>query len=396
MRRKNRLLLIIAATLLYALATPLTAKASDSFSVTPILPENQSPESLGSFNLDVKAGQSQEIEVLVANHNSDIIIVEVSLITPGTGRSGVIDFSQSGVLDETLATSFADIAELKVESTITIPAGGTAVVPITLQIPTEGFDGVIFGAIHVLLTVSEEEMAEAGQFVNRFAQVIPVRLFMDRATAIAPDFLLGDIGLDLIVGVAALEANIRNPKPRFCIGATVSAEIFPRGTNVPIFTVIDLEVDFAPNSVYPLTMLDNAGYGISAGDYTAIIAIEFGGSAWSFEQDFHVSQNMSNEVNSNAINQQVPPRLLLHESSLSDIILWIVAGSAGFVLVLCIVIMIIVRINRNRQAYLRLREAVKSVPKRDNVQHVIRLGLADRISVSRDRQEKFRGERNGH
>ncbi|MCL2247895.1 MAG: DUF916 and DUF3324 domain-containing protein [Oscillospiraceae bacterium] len=339
---------IIAIALLYALAAPLTLAASDSFSVAPVLPENQSPESLGSFNLDVMAGQTQEIEVLVSNPSSDFITVEVSLLTPGTSRSGVIDFSQSGTLDETLDTSFADIAELKVESTITIPSGATAVVPIALHIPSDGFEGVVFGAIHVLLTVSEEEMAQAGQFVNRFAQVIPVRLFVDRANTIISDFQLGDIELSLVAGVAALEANIRNPQPRFCIGAMVGAEIYPKGTSTPIFTVADLEVDFAPNSVYPLTMLDNAGYGILTGDYVANISVEFGGSVWIFEQDFHISRNTSNEVNSNAINQQAPPNLLRQESSLSSLILWIVVGSAGFVLVLCTAIMVVVRVNKNR------------------------------------------------
>jgi hypothetical protein len=337
---------IIAIALLCALATPAALAASDAFSVTPVLPENQSPESLGSFNLDVISGQTQEIEVLVSNPGSNFITLEVSLLTPGTSMSGVIDFSQSGCLDQTLIFSFTDIAELKVESTITIPPGATAVVPIALHIPSDGFDGIVFGAIHVLLTISEEEMAQAGQFVNRFAQVIPVRLFIDRTAPIASDFLLGEIELSLIAGVAALEAKIRNPQPRFCIGTAVSAEIYPKGANTPIFTVTDLQVDFAPNSVYPLTMLDNAGFGISAGDYVAHIKVEFSGSVWNFEQDFHIPQSISNEVNSNAINQQAPPHMVLHEPSLSDLMLWIIIGSAVFVLALCTVIMIVLRVNK--------------------------------------------------
>ena len=343
-----KLFLLIAVVFIMALAVPIAAQATDTFSVTPVLPENQNPESQGSFNLDVRAGQSQVIEVLVANHNDDFITVEVSLITPGTARSGVIDYSKSGDMDVSLETSFLDIAELTVSSTITIPKSSSARVPIALQIPESGFNGVIFGAIHVLLTVSEEEMAQAGQFVHRFAQVIPVRLFNNRAAVIAPDFELGDIGLDLIVGVAAIEAYIRNPMPRFCIGAAVSARIFPAGSDTPIFTATDLEVDFAPHSVYSLTLLDNAGYGIPSGDYVANILIEFGGQIWSLEQNFNISPEISTAVNSNAINQQAPPQQQLDNTQLSSIFLIVITGAVGVVIILCLLITVIVKSSKRR------------------------------------------------
>ncbi|MCL2279417.1 MAG: DUF916 and DUF3324 domain-containing protein [Oscillospiraceae bacterium] len=341
------LLLITAILAMATLSPPITARAVNIFSVTPELPENQNVESVGSFNLDVKAGQTQEIEVLVANHYNDSITVEVSLINPGTSRNGVIDFSQAGNMDTTLNISFYDIAHLKVDPYITIPAGGTARVPIALQIPENGFDGVLFGAIRVLLGTSEEEMAQAGQPVESFEQVIPVRLFQDRNIVIAPEFKLGGIEFGLIAGVAAIEVNIRNPEPRFSMGTIVSAQIFSTDSDAPIFTITDLEVDFAPHSVYSLTLLDNAGFGILAGEYIANVQVGFDGQIWKFEQGFHITPADADTVNSNAINQQVPPQQLLGGTMLSSIILWLISIAAGITIILCIVIIVLVKAKRH-------------------------------------------------
>jgi len=338
-----KLLLITSIFAMVTLATTITAHATNTFLMTPELPENQNPESLGSFNLDVKAGQSQEIEVLVTNHSDDFITVEISLINPGTNRSGVIDFSQSGNMDPTLEVSFSDIAHLAVDPVITIPAGGTARVSVSLQIPDNGFNGVLFGAIHARLTASQDEMTQTGQFADHFTRVIPVRLFINREFIIAPNFELGEIDFDLIAGVAAIEVNIRNPKPRFSIEAAVSAQIFPADSKTPIFTITDLEVDFAPSSVYSLTLLDNAGFGILSGEYIARIQVDFDGKIWSFEQWFNITSADSIAVNSRAINQHSPPQQLLDNKTLSNMMLRIISAAAGVTIIFCIALVVSVK-----------------------------------------------------
>jgi len=351
MQKAVKLILIIAALTMVFPTVSITAQTANIFSVMPVLPENQSPESLGSFNLDVKAGESQNLEILIENHSDDFITLEISIINPGTNRRGVIDYSQSGEMDKTLKASFSDIAHPSVDPIVTISAGETERFPIALEIPENGFDGVLLGAIRVLLLSSEGKAPQAEQDKDHTAHVIPVRLFQNRNTVITPRFELGDISFGLIAEVAAIEVKIRNPEPRFSVAATVDAQIFPTGGDTPIFTVTNLEVDFAPHSVYPLTFLDTAGFGIPAGDYIANIQVVFEGQSRNFEQSFHITPEDSIAVNSSAINQLSPPRQPLDNATLSNMILWVISGAVGITIILCIVVIALVKAKAKRRFY---------------------------------------------
>lgn len=310
MRRLTKIILtLLVLTLILVPLTMMASAATGGFTTSPNLPDNQNPDVSGFFDIRVIPGDRQRISINVGNPGNEDITVEINLLTVGTNMNGIVDYSTQGLADETMLHPFADIASSPVQETeLTVPAGYSAEVPIYIDVPEEGFDGIILGAIHVLRGISEEERAEAGMFINRFAQVVIVRL-QENYTPIETDFVLGSLGLETVHHRAAIVAEIRNPRPRMSVGAVVNAEIYFEDQESPIFVVSNMNVDFAPNSVFSLSMIDSAGYGVLPGDYTAVITLDHDGQTWVFEEFFTVEAAHAEAVNLAAVNQQQAPQL---------------------------------------------------------------------------------------
>jgi len=293
--------MIIMAAIIASIA--ITASANQAgFSISPNFPENQYPGSTGFFDLRVIPGQCQEISINIINSGDEDMTVEINLFTAGTNRNGIVDYTTEAIADKTMAFPFSQIASSPAQDEVIIPAGHQTTVPIFIDIPEDGFDGIILGSIHVLRGISEEERTQAGMFVNRFAQVIIVRL-QENYNPVPVDFILGDVGLETLYHSAAIVSEIRNPKPRLTMGAVINAQVYPVGQDTAIFAINDMKADFAPNSVLRLSMIDRAGYGISAGDYIARYQIEHNGEIWGFEREFTIGEKIGLDA---ANNQQAP------------------------------------------------------------------------------------------
>ena len=337
-------LAVVCAVFMFAWA--ITAQANmGGFSVTPIFPDNQDPAARGYFDLRVVAGQRQEIAVEVGNDRESSIDVTVSLITAGTNLSGYVDYSSNTLQDETMLHPFGDIASMAGDATVTVPPGESRVIPIYIDIPAEGFDGIILGSVHALLELTEEELEAGGMIVNRFAHVIVVRL-QERDETIGTNFLLDEVEARLINYRTSIVANVRNPQPRLTMGALASARIYLAGSNTPVFVRENVHVDFAPNSVFPFIMMDEAGYGLQAGDYIAQIEVTHDGISWHFEHEFTIEPQEAASLNAAAVNvQQQAPTLLGGGVSTNVII----AVAAGALLVVLGALMMILKSRRNTQ-----------------------------------------------
>ena len=360
MKMKTLTALVVWLTCVFALAT--MAGANGGFSVTPVFPSNQNPESTGAFNLNVTPGQRQEIAVMVNNPQDEPITVEISLISPGTNRNGIIDYTGPGRLDETIeGASFSDIAHLTVSEDITVPANMSAEIPVIIEIPQDGIEGVMLGAVHVLLGITDEEVEDAGMIVNRFAHVISVRLQEEGASEPPADFALGEVRVDLVNHRAAIVADVRNPQPRFAMGAIAHAQVYPAGSDQPMFTAGNVGVDFAPNSIFPFSMTDEGGYGIPPGSYIARVQIEHDGQNWEFEETFTVAAQAAAVVNAAAVNQQASPYQLR-----GGFPAWgFAAIGAGVILLIGLTALILRSKSKSRKEIQQLMEQIEQQKKPD-------------------------------
>ena len=338
----------ILTVLVFMTAMLTIPAAAMDFSVRAVLPENQRQNGSQFFDIIVRPGQEQELMIEIVNLSDVEIVVLVETLTASTSRNGQINYTSRGELDESMKYSFEDLVQTP-ESYHTIPAESSIHVPITLSIPDGSFDGAMLGSIRVLKEVTQEEKDAAGAVVNQFAHVTAVRIIQSEdAESLDPDFLMGDISAELVNYRASIIANIRNPQPMIIKGARATATIYERGSNQAIFEHTIETLDFAPNSIFPFSFIDREGYGISAGDYTAKIDIEFDGRNWSFDEDFTIEPQVAAAMNERAVNQtgQMRPNAGNGTASAdeSGIPMWaviaIAAGAAVFTALIALVIVL--------------------------------------------------------
>ena len=339
--------LCISAVLLLTAVSALasTAKADvGGFSVTIAnFPENHNPETRGFFDLRVYPGQQQEIEVSINNQGDTPFYVEIELVTATTNRNGIVNYSPGDDPDESMVHPFSEIARLtnSGDRILEIPANGRVIVPITINVPEEGFEGIILGSIFVLRAITEAELAASGMIVNRFANVLIVRL-QESDTDVNTNFLLGDVDAMLDNGRAAIIANIRNPQPRLVTGVVANASIYPLNGNSPIFVRGNVKVDFAPNSVFPFLMIDEAGFGLHPGEYIARISLEHEGVTWDFEREFEIFAQQAEAINTGAINIQQQQHPVTSTSTQMIIIAALVG--AGFTALIAVIVFLKIRV----------------------------------------------------
>jgi len=325
------------------------------FSVTPIFPENQVHDSLGFFDLLVRPGMRQTIQINITNTSSEEVSVTTTTFTPTTNINGIIDYGSPGTPDETLSFDFAEIALPEREVTV-LSSGETELLTIDIAIPDEGFDGIILGAIHTINNITDDELAKvvaAGSIVNRYTFTIPVRLQISH-DEIKPELIFGGISTRLINHRAAVVAEVRNPLPRITRDVTASAAVYSQGENRPVFTRDNIEIEFAPHSVFPLAFVDEAGIGLAPGNYTAVIKLEREGNLWEFNEDFEILATEANEINSSALNLQIAPQ---PKSSLfaplADINIELLVASATVFLLLIVVSIVIIILRNEKKDFIK-------------------------------------------
>lgn len=344
MQKTHKALAIILLFLITAVIMQTSALAAGiEFSVSPVFPENQRDEASGYFDLNVQPGQKQDLSVTVTNQSTEDIVVLVEAITASTNLNGIVNYTTPGPVDETLKHSFSDMTKVP-EEFVTIPAQSDKQITVTVTIPDEPFDGIILGSIQVTKELTEEEKNSGATIINKYAYVIAVRL-QENNTVIEPDFAMGGVTAELLDFRGSITANIRNLQPTLVKGVSVAAQIYSKGDSSPIMELSKDDVEFAPNSIFPFSLVDEAGYGIQAGSYLAKIELKHEGKDWSFEQEFEVKSEEAASINQKAVNQ-TQQRQTATNVALGMPLWALIAITAGGVILLLIIILLIMTMRR--------------------------------------------------
>lgn len=351
---------IVSLMTVVLITTPAMAMG---FTVRPQLPENQRPGGSGFFDLLVTPGQRQEITITVVNTADTETAVTVEAFTVATNRNGIVAYSGRGENDVTLVHDLADIITVSTPE-VTIPAGAERDVTLTIQVPDEGFDGVLLGSVFVLQGVTDEERESDSMILNQFA--FATAIMLDAGRPVEPDFAMGEVSAQLLDWRSAIVAEIRNIQPLLAKEVKTRAQIFPVGSSDAIFDHT-VQADFAPNSIFPFPLYDEAGYGIQPGRYTAIINLEYQGQTWEFEREFEILPTEAAEINEQSISpmQQAPA---VNQGLPTWVIIAIVGGA---VLLILIVVSMFLRQKKQAAQYqellnqIRTQNAPKEEPKEE-------------------------------
>ena len=371
-------LLVVALSLAMTMMLTVQAEASMGFTVEPHFPENQRSNS-GFFDLRLTPGQEQDITLTVTNPTDTEIAVVVEAFTVSTARSGGIDYSSARINDETLQHSISDLITIP-EPHVVIPAGSAKNVTLHLRAPNESFEGILLGSLRILREPTEQELEEAGAIINRFAQAMAIVLSMDDRE-VQTDFALGDITSQITNARASIIVDVRNPQPKLVKGVVAKARIVELENNEEIFSYTLDEVDFAPNSIFPLTFMDRAGYGLSAGSYRAYVTLEHNGQVWELDQDFEIAPAQADTVNSAALNQtqQAAPRAAVIADEMIPMKL-IIIGAGALLTAVLIVVVVLVIIKQRRKSNEMLRQMQERIMEIQSRQQNLIPAAVDKIS----------------
>ncbi|OJG28391.1 hypothetical protein RU98_GL001639 [Enterococcus caccae] len=333
--------------------TPIKASAQVgkmNVSMTAVIPENQIDKTKTYFDLKMKPGQVQELEVLINNPLDEPVTVENHANTAITNDNGIVDYSNSEPkLDETLKSPFSAISELEKETTI--PAKSSKSLKVKVTMPEEEFDGVILGGLYFTEKEdkTKEEKENSGvQIRNRLAFAVGI-MIRENDNAIKPDLKLGKIQPSQVNYRNVLKANIQNTQPVIIQDMKVDVRVTKKGKNESLFEQNKTGVRMAPNS--------NFNFGISwanqefkPGTYTLHMNVTSGSDEWKWSKDFEISKKEAQELNEQAVELEV------------DNTKWYIIGGVAGAIVLIIITFVLSQYisKKRRQKRKRLKaQAIK-------------------------------------
>ena len=275
------------------------------YTVRAVIPENQINRDAAYFDLRMTPGQVQELTVIVENPGAEGIAVTVETVTASTNRDGNLNYSTPGTNDATIPYVFSELAR-PVAERLTIPAYSAAEAVVAVTMPEEEYDGLLLGSIRVVKEPDpEEELPETG-IVNRYSYAVGVRL-TETDREFTPTLALGRVEAALVNHKAAIVAHIRNPRPMIVEGVEADIRVYGQDGTEPVIARVQEDITLAPNTVFPLPLVDREGYGFPPGEYAADIRLVHEGEEWAFRQDFTIEPEAAEALNQNAVNQVQNP-----------------------------------------------------------------------------------------
>lgn len=338
--------IFISALLLFgavpAYATTDTEQVTDEssesggFSYEIIQPENQIDDSVSYFNLRMTPGQVQTVHINFTNTGTEDAAMDISLDGGKTNQNGVIEYGLNSLEnDDSLRYPFEEV--VTGPSEITVPAGETVPLELTITMPEEEFDGMIAGGIRFQPHEDEDEDAEG--IVQNFSYVVGMVL-SENDNPVEAQLELNDVYAQLNNYRGAIYVNFSNITPIFINNVTVNASIF---------SADDLEnvayegrttgMRMAPNSFlnYPVGM---GGNSYTPGDYQAVVDVYATEGEWHWTYDFTITEELANELNEQNIN-------VVQERGFNW---WLIIGIALGILLLIVLVYIIIHYkNKNKK-----------------------------------------------
>ncbi|WP_348923022.1 DUF916 and DUF3324 domain-containing protein [Enterococcus rotai] len=349
-------LLLMIMTINVAPLQTLAQDGTMNFSVTAVIPENQIDQTKSYFDLKMKPGQVQELEVLMNNPLDKEVTVINHANTAITNDNGIVDYSNANPqLDKTLNAPFSEIAE--VEKEITIPAKSSKTLKVKVTMPKEELDGVILGGLHFTEKEVEnpKEDGKGGvQIKNRFAFAIGV-LMRENDKFIEPELQLGKIEPSQINFRNTLKANIQNTQPLIMPEVEVKSHITKKGSDQSLFEQNKQGVRMAPNSNFNFG-IDWENQEFKSGKYTLHMTVFNGKDKWEWNKDFEITQKEAEKLNDKAVELEV------------DNTKWYIFGAIAGVLLLMVIVFILGQyVMKRKQKKRRIENRRKRKKKQNTV-----------------------------
>lgn len=283
-------------SLLLFLIFPLKSFAQESnnepmngFSYQVRQPENQINKNVGYYDLLMKKGQKQKVELVLYNTTKKAFDVSIKLSSAKTNANGVVEYAPSELKeDDSLKYKFPDL--VKTSGRVTVPAESDKTVILEIEMPEDSIEGLIAGGIQLQL-IEEEKNTKKEIIQNKFAYLIGFLLSESDTKDIKPQLKFNEAYSKVSNGQYTLFLNYSNTRPIFVENMDVVVKVLKHNSNKELFELKRSNLRMAPNSVidFPISLEDKK---LAKGKYKLQADIRLStGENWKWEQNFTVTQD---------------------------------------------------------------------------------------------------------
>ncbi|RDX00787.1 DUF916 and DUF3324 domain-containing protein [Listeria kieliensis] len=328
-------LVVVGLASVLLLAKPAAA-AEMNFAVQAIIPENQVDKSQTYFDLRMKPGQKQDIEVELRNDTKKDVTVEIQANTAITNDNGVVEYSgPRKKKDSSLKVDFKKIAEVQKEAKL--KSGTSQKVKVHLKMPNQLFDGVVLGGLY--FTEKEDDSNKTkdkkneNQIINRYAYTIGVQL-TETDKQVKPNLVLNSVKPTQINFRNAISANIQNDQAAIIKDMTIEAKIYKKGKSDALYHTVQKNLRMAPNSNFNFGVgLDNKPF--KPGKYVFKGVAKIGDKKWILNKEFTIQDKEAKDFNNKAVQLEKDYTWI-----------YVLVGSIVIIILLAIISYLIYRLKR--------------------------------------------------
>ena len=251
-----RWLIVTVFICVMALSIPSAVQAEEAddnmntkFTVKPNIPENQAKNTQSYYDLIVKPGQKQEVELSLINKTDEELTIDLNLANAVTNDNGLIvynDFEKKP--DSSLKVPLTTLIKLP-EEHVKVPAKKTVTAKMTVEIPANGFQGLVLGGVYASLAEDEkEEKGKSTGLTSRygFNVAIALRMSEDTPMYLAETLQLVKLVPTIALGNKSVQAVIQNPTSAIFPEVRLEGKVTKKGETKEYAKRILPSVRFAP------------------------------------------------------------------------------------------------------------------------------------------------------
>jgi uncharacterized protein (UPF0333 family) len=265
------------------------------YSVTTVQSERQVDTKKTYFDVQIPAGESEELVVQIHNSSEKSITLEVSVATAKTNTNGVVEY---GVYDGKNASSLPfkveDVMDYPTE--VRIPAKETKNVKFKVTMPTEEYTGMIAGGITIQEKHRGMNAAENAMVIKNAYNYQIATILHGKTSAASPDLRFIDSHVDQKNYRNSIFLQLENPTYAYMNNAVFSAVVMKDGKAISLDNASKKSIQIAPASVidYPLILSDSE---LESGKYDVELTVECGKDSWLFKESVDVTKSDAKKLN---------------------------------------------------------------------------------------------------
>ncbi|MGY3748701.1 DUF916 and DUF3324 domain-containing protein [Vagococcus acidifermentans] len=268
MTKKAYLLFILVCFSLVLNANRVSGETTGAdFSISTNIPDNQIDKQQSYFDLLMTPGQEQTISVVVYNHSSEKITVDVGIMPAFTNEGGHVQYTPAKEsLDKTLTYDIRELVDGPTK--VVLEPVSKQTVSFQVKMPDEPYDGYIAGGI----TFTERSKKSDGNnqssgLINKIAYTtsLLMRQSLDNGQ---PDLKLRKVVGKLVNHTGEITANLQNPEATYLDDLLLKVELFRVGEQSVLLEYEQSDLQMAPNSNFDFRIPVEQVEQLVTGDYT--------------------------------------------------------------------------------------------------------------------------------